>query len=381
MPSSGTEIPPRLPELASRLVGCAVHGVAPCSGGGNNRVYRVETDRGTLALKLYPALADDPRDRLSHEYTALSFLNGRVGAGLLPRAIAADPVAGAALYEWVEGRPVVAHDVDDAGRVVQLLADLRQAGSDAAAVGAAGIGPAIEPCLAPADILQRLATRLAALDPVSAGEPGLADLLERIRALMGSLADALGSEATAPLPATALTLSPSDFGFHNALRRDDGSLTFLDFEYFGWDDPAKAVSDFLWHAGQTLTAAQRVSFVAGAVGLYGGAPFDFAHRLVQIYPLHGLNWVLIILNEFRPDCWRRRQLAGHTDTWATAKARQLAKAEKLLERVRLAYQLQGSLLQNGVRQVLPFRVGMDSGIIAPLQDWIARTGPLIGNEA
>ena len=39
-------------------------------------------------------------------------------------------------------------------------------------------------------------------------------------------------------------LSPSDFGFHNALVDDDGQVTFLDFEYAGRDDPAKLVSDF-----------------------------------------------------------------------------------------------------------------------------------------
>ena len=41
------------------------------------------------------------------------------------------------------------------------------------------------------------------------------------------------------------TLSPSDFGFHNALKRSDGRIVFLDFEYFGWDDPAKMTAEEL----------------------------------------------------------------------------------------------------------------------------------------
>jgi hypothetical protein len=40
-----------------------------------------------------------------------------------------------------------------------------------------------------------------------------------------------------------LCVSPSDFGFHNAIRTDAG-VKFIDFEYAGWDDPAKMVSDF-----------------------------------------------------------------------------------------------------------------------------------------
>ena len=51
----------------------------------------------------------------------------------------------------------------------------------------------------------------------------------------------------AELPVEQRTLSPSDFGFHNALRRPDGRVVFLDLEYFGWDDPAKMISDFLLH--------------------------------------------------------------------------------------------------------------------------------------
>ena len=39
-------------------------------------------------------------------------------------------------------------------------------------------------------------------------------------------------------------ISPSDFGFHNTLVRPDGELQFLDFEYAGFDDPAKLVGDF-----------------------------------------------------------------------------------------------------------------------------------------
>src|SRR5262249_33996160 len=49
-----------------------------------------------------------------------------------------------------------------------------------------------------------------------------------------------------PLEPHDRCLSPSDFGFHNALIRADGELCFFDFEYAGWDDPAKMVADFFY---------------------------------------------------------------------------------------------------------------------------------------
>ena len=42
-----------------------------------------------------------------------------------------------------------------------------------------------------------------------------------------------------------LQISPSDFGFHNALRTNTGPV-FFDFEFSGWDDPAKTIIDFFF---------------------------------------------------------------------------------------------------------------------------------------
>ena len=48
------------------------------------------------------------------------------------------------------------------------------------------------------------------------------------------------------------------------------------------------------------------------------------------YPLFGLRWVLILLNEFHPERWRRRVLAGTSDGWSEAKDRQLNAARVML---------------------------------------------------
>ena len=47
------------------------------------------------------------------------------------------------------------------------------------------------------------------------------------------------------LPRHKQILSPSDFGFHNSLMTINGSLTFIDFDYFDWDDPVKLTADFI----------------------------------------------------------------------------------------------------------------------------------------
>src|SRR5207244_2165634 len=102
------------------------------------------------------------------------------------------------------------------------------------------------------------------------------------------------------------TLSPSDFGFHNALKKKDGTIVFLDFEYFGWDDPAKMISDFILHPAMHLSEDLKKYFVRGMQKIFLPQE-DLRARLRIVYPLFAMKWCLIFLNEFcSPDFSRRR---------------------------------------------------------------------------
>ncbi len=122
---------------------------------------------------------------------------------------------------------------------------------------------------------------------------------------------------------------PSDFGFHNSLRRRDGSLAFIDFEYFGWDDPVKLIADILLHPDKMLSPPQRKR-LRQAAGRQYGEDATFFLRLDAYLPLFGVRWVLIMLNEFIPARWQLRMLAGDVVSWQNAKVRQLAHAVEFL---------------------------------------------------
>ena len=137
----------------------------------------------------------------------------------------------------------------------------------------------------------------------------------------------------AELPGEQRTLSPSDFGFHNALRRPEGRLVFLDFEYFGWDDPAKMISDFLLHPALELPERLKQRFAAGMYRRFS-ANKSLAKRVETVYPLFGLKWCLIMLNEFVPEDMQRRGFAsGGSLDRASTQARQLEKARRMLARI------------------------------------------------
>jgi phosphotransferase family enzyme len=326
MPSSpierGVPAPAEIVALAQRLCGDAVIATECCVGGGNNRVYRVQTSRAAFALKLYGA-ADD-RDRLGHEFESLRFLKACGIVGALPAALAVDRAARCALYEWIDGIPVAQPGEPEMREVLDLLRALHGA---RAADGAAALPVATEAVLRLSDLTRQIQSRVDRLAGVTGSEPELAaflndELCPEIDRRFAALAD---WDVHAALDVERRTLSPSDFGFHNALRRPDGSLAFIDFEYFGWDDPVKLAADFLWHPAMELSESDRSRFVQGVNDLYGDDP-TFAARFAVCYPLYGIRWTLIILNEFLPQQWARRTFAGRGGDWAAAKRGQLRKA-------------------------------------------------------
>jgi hypothetical protein len=320
-------------KVASSLVGGAVEVDRLVTAGRNSRIWRVRDGERMFALKQYPSRRDDPRDRLSTEIGALRLME-RYAVERVPRVLGIDSEHGYALLSWIDGSDVTEvrnADIDAAIAFLTAIHGLRTT------PWAAEQPLAAEACLSGHEIVRQIGGRLTRLRAVASDERELLDFINycavKQLCLEGPKAQrqaaAAGLAFDAELPQEWRSLVPSDFGFHNSLRRRDGSLAFLDFEYFGWDDPVKLTADILLHPGRPLLPPQRRRFRKAATRLYGGDP-AFVHRLSAFLPLFGLRWVLILLNEFVPERWQRRVLAGETGSWNEVKARQLASAREFL---------------------------------------------------
>ena len=136
----------------------------------------------------------------------------------------------------------------------------------------------------------------------------------------------------------ARTLSPSDVGFHNTLQRPDGSLMFLDFEHFGWDDPAKLACDFLLHPAMDLPQSILRHYLRNIVdALPKAASLDW--RIPILYPVFALKWCAILLNEFVSEHENRRNYAmRRTGRREIILAEQLNKARGMLRLARKAHE-------------------------------------------
>jgi hypothetical protein len=320
-------------EVAKSLAGAPIEAVEQVGGGRNSRVFRIDCYGHRFALKQYPSRSDDPRDRLGSEVGALRLME-QFKLTMVPHVVAIDASRGFALLSWIDGSPVEEVTTSDIDSAVAFLSAIHGLSETPWAVEQP---LAAEACLSGEEIARQIKARLDRLRMVGHDERELIDFVDNsfTAAFSGLVQKSKQQLARArldfasELPQIWRSLVPSDFGFHNSLRRKDGSLAFLDFEYFGWDDPVKLTADIMLHPGYRLRSPHQQHFRRAALGIYGDDQ-NFALRLCAFYPLFGLRWVLILLNEFIPERWHRRVLAGATEGWAEAKRRQLMLARGLL---------------------------------------------------
>ena len=321
-----------LETIAGRLLNQEILASHPASGGGNNRVYRVTAEEGVYALKFYPPQEEDRRDRLGQEFAALEFMAAH-GVDGVPTPIAADKELCCGVYEWMDGTPVESPEAGDIDAMTALALRLAELST---APGADALAPASAHCFSGIAAVEQLDQRLRRLQDAGQGNAALNWFLEqaycpKLEAITGP-----ARRLQNTLAPGQLTLSPSDFGFHNALKQNTGEIVFLDFEYFGWDDPVKMISDVLWHPGSNMASSLREKFRKDAGEIFEFRDKGFAARFDVLYPLFGMIWCLILLNEFLPERWHRRVAAGAPGSKADAagaQARQLQAAETLLQKI------------------------------------------------
>ena len=316
-----------------RLLGTKVINSALITEGANNQVYHIKTASGLFILKYYPDSPNDHRDRFKAETEALNFMNA-AELSCVPELVGYDIDNRLAVTRSVKGDTIKTVTSDHIQAAVNFTLSLHKARNKN---NAHRIEAASEACLSPADVTKQIISRRNQLEETITEHPGLRLFLEQ---KFDSAFQDFQQDATQQFKASGinpetiltddqLTLSPSDFGFHNALAIN-GDVIFLDFEYFGWDDPVKLVSDFLLHPGHQLRDTQKQQFVRATSSHFVENDKSFLPRLLALYPLIGLRWCMILLNEFVPERLVRRRAAGNQDDTATIHTQQLKKSESLL---------------------------------------------------
>ena len=313
--------------------------VEPIAGGRNNRVFKVVCRDVAYLLKVYFRHVHDPRDRLNTEFGFISFAwNGGIHA--VPRPFACNPVSNMALYEYVRGQQPAAGRIDERF-VHQSIAFFKALNRLRRHPQACRLPVASEGCFSlhghVATVDKRIQTLLQMPrrdDPSRRAarivENELVPAWQRCQDRLWAQARRMGINALEELAVEQRCLSPSDFGAHNAIEENGGSYRFIDFEYAGWDDPAKTVNDFFCQPQVPIPPNAYRPFLQSIAELFPRAE-ALIDRAWLLLPLYRIKWCCIMMNDFLPvGNARRRYAGGQPDR--QRKAAQIEKIRAMLNR-------------------------------------------------
>ncbi|TRZ54085.1 hypothetical protein D4S03_00680 [bacterium] len=335
--------------VIKNIIQCDVAVEGRIGGGLNSRVYKVRADHSVLyCAKFYHADATDSRDRLGTEFHILKYL-WENGVRCIPQPLFMDTENQCAIFEFVHGEEmscgnVHESDIDQATQFLICLNKLSRIHN------VKTFPPASEACFSIQAIIKNIEERLQKLKSIP-GETFFYEELQEFlrRDFRSSLSEiskwcelkilGMGFTPDREIPEEERTLSPSDFGYHNALRLHDKRIVFLDFEYFGWDDPAKMICDFLLHPHPAMQFSRKLKtrYVDNLLRHFKDKQ-NLKGRIEIAYPLFGLKWCMILLNEFVPELYRRRDFANAEETKKSQKlTEQLVKARTLHDKIKKHY--------------------------------------------
>lgn len=308
--------------------------ISPLAGGYNSHVYKITTDTGNqYVAKQYIAHKGDTRDRLVTEFQGLSFLWNH-GIRTIPEPLCLSRPDRIGMYRFIPGKNVKQKDITmrDAEIAAQFLASMHEL---VHADGADKQPVASEACFSLQGYILAIDQRIMGLLKQPVFHKRWQDRLEgflvkEFQPAFSQMRDYLSAEYAkrgmnpqSTVPRNKQTLSPTDFSFHNAIRHKT-RLYFIDFEYYGWDDPAKVIANFFLHPSVVLPTEMRPVFYERVHSSFA-ADQEFSRRLPFIYMLMSLKWCLIMLNVFT----RKENNADNREDLYTA---QLDKAQQQLKK-------------------------------------------------
>ena len=272
--------------------------------GANSRIYKLETPDNVYALKFYRKGKKNFNDRLNSEKQALNLFQEN-GIFNVPKIYNFDLENNCVLMEWIDGSSITNPKSIEINSLSDFVINIDQVKNNI--ILDSNI-QATEACLCISELIFQIKNRI---DKLSSSDSK--DLHDFIKHYLSPLFKEISNWAydrfidmntnlNENLDIESQTLSVVDFGFHNVIKKNNGDIIFIDFEYFGLDDPVKLVSDTLLHPHplMNLTYEFKQYFFDKTLA-YFNKDNNYYDRIQVLYPLYALRWVTIILNPFLPD--------------------------------------------------------------------------------
>lgn len=313
------------------------------SGGKNNKTYELTLKSGEKwVAKKYYFSNYDSRNRLQHENSFLKYLE-ESNIINCPRVIKSNKSAKVGYYTHIEGSPAEQLKQITDIHWEQCIHFLIEIQTNKDSYLAQNLPNAIDSALSLEEHISKLQIRrdrwLTVINNCNGKDlnPSISSFIQsELEPAYQRLASKIISSPMfkRKISREECILSPSDFGLHNAIRSNEDTLYFFDFEYAGWDDPAKTISDFFC---QPRIPANPTFFKLMQDQILNTLPQSarafFLERSPIIYDITCLKWCFILLNEFHPEDSKRRVFAISKTQFSDNIEKQLKKAKALLSRI------------------------------------------------
>jgi thiamine kinase-like enzyme len=270
----------------------------------NSRIFKVNTNKGVFALKFFRQGKSSFNDRLNSEQLALNLFKEH-DINNVPNIYDKDLVNNCILMEWVDGRVIDKPTKNDLRQSVDFI---KKVDSIKKNIDLTGFTRATEACLSASELIFQVESRIDRLKQSNSKhihnlfDNRLIPLFKEVVEWVKSEYADYGVDISKDIEIKNQTLSVVDFGFHNALKKDNGEIIFIDFEYFGLDDPVKLVSDTLLHPHPLMNLKHdyKQEFFNKTKDFFVSDSM-YGNRIKTLYPLYAFRWCTIMLNSFLSD--------------------------------------------------------------------------------
>jgi len=289
---------PKLNLIKNQLInkGYDLNQVKKINQGKNSSTYKVNIKGKSFILKIYPENIINKRDRLHSELNFLLFLEKNKISNV-PKAIDWDERNNWLLLTWLEGNQIDRSEInaDHCKSMINFLLNLQKYNNSSTSYL---IGNASEACFSIEEhlihIKQRLSNFFQRINHLKTSDDKncrtLIDFIENLYTEIKFIENIKNIDSKKMMNKIP---SPSDVGFHNTLIHGN-IMNFIDFEYAGWDDPTKLLSDLILQPEYSIP--MKYVTCLDTLILSKLMPKDICLRMPLMLRLYRMKWVLIILN-------------------------------------------------------------------------------------
>jgi tRNA A-37 threonylcarbamoyl transferase component Bud32 len=244
--------------------------------GGNSSVVKAKLkDNALIAIKIYKGEPSRVQRMLAREQSAISYLTEN-NFHNIPEILEVRKDLGIIVYRWIEGEPPIPNT-----KCMEAIIEMCLALNNINKID--GFENAVDAAFSIQDIEFQILERINLLTSEHKYQfakticLSLEEKLQKYRSIF--------SENHKLFPHT---MSISDLGTHNMLYAE-GSFSFIDFEFFGYDSVDKMVGDFLLHPHNKFKQNEIVKFKESISNKLGWR----SKNLNFILPILSLKWAAI----------------------------------------------------------------------------------------